>query len=330
MAHSKTTFHSKSTASSRVVMSGEDAWHVLPDSLPAPVELLELPGGSNSRPSAAAAEAHAVGHPHVGKAIADQREFVFDPATQAVSAASGVWDQELVADQLAQWKLTKGQPHLKQLAAASPAGTSLVANLKHIAVTLAIWDMVWEVYLNPKWAQQRLRLYGAQDRALEQYFKKGIDQRRGRVVLVDEHRTSRVCSAVIGQQPLAPRKPPQAPCSSQAATQPAVSEPGPSTPPPAKRSNRTEAEQAAEPTQPTKGKGKAHGKAAKAKPAPQPGRWLDRDCSAALNMQRIGESRWHPLELCWWPDSFASQGQGVPWPGLQAGARQATAAAAAC
>ncbi|GFH19833.1 hypothetical protein HaLaN_16853 [Haematococcus lacustris] len=48
-----------------------------------------------------------------------------------------------------------------------------------------------------------------------------------------------------------------APRSSQAATQPAASEPGPSTPPPAKRSKRTKAEPAAEPTQPTKGKGKA-------------------------------------------------------------------------
>ncbi|GFH08802.1 hypothetical protein HaLaN_03827 [Haematococcus lacustris] len=57
----------------------------------------------------------------------------------------------------------------------------------------------------------------------------------------------------------------------------------------AKRTKRTKAEQAAEPTQPTKGKGE--GKAVKAKPAPQPGRWLDRDCNAALNMQRIGESR---------------------------------------
>ncbi|KAJ9526506.1 hypothetical protein QJQ45_017432 [Haematococcus lacustris] len=80
-------------------------------------------------------------------------------------------------------------------------------------------------------------------------------------------------------------KPPQAPCSSQAATQPAASEPGPSTPTPAKRSKRTKAEQAAKPTQPTKGKGKAKGKAAKAKPAPHPGR--------------------RPLELCWWPEQAA-------------------------
>ncbi|KAJ9507022.1 hypothetical protein QJQ45_004694 [Haematococcus lacustris] len=54
---------------------------------------------------------------------------------------------------------------------------------------------------------------------------------------------------------VAPRKPPQAPRSSQAATLAAASEPGPSTPPPAKRSKRTEAEQAAEPCQPTKGTG---------------------------------------------------------------------------
>ncbi|KAJ9524025.1 hypothetical protein QJQ45_022487, partial [Haematococcus lacustris] len=184
---------------------------------------------------------------------------------------------------------------------------------------------------------------------------RGTDQRRGRVVLVDEHRTSRVSSAVHGQQPcerqldkcratrpagwkpsagrvehrlvrpawsqqrdqpvrglmwcpvVPPRKPSQAPRSSQKASQPAASEPGPSTPPPAKRSKRTKAEPAAEPTK---------GKAAKAKPAPQPGRWLDRDCNAALNMQRIGESRWRPLELCWWPEQGALPAKGKEYPGL--------------
>ncbi|KAJ9519786.1 hypothetical protein QJQ45_013452 [Haematococcus lacustris] len=306
------------------------------------------------------------------------------------------------------------KPHLQHLAAASSAGTSLEANLKHITVTLATWDAVWEVYLDPKWARQRLRLYGAQDRALEQFFKKleedmaevsmehhgrakqlvvffgaagigigggwgadavlracckvvcrprGIDQLRGRVVLVNEHRTSRVSSAVNGKQPceeeldheqptrragwkppagqvehrllrparsqqrdqpvrslmwctvVAPHKPPQAPCSNQAATQPAASEPGPNTPLPAKRSKRTEAEQAAEPTQPTQPT-KGKGKAAKAKPAPLPGRWIDRDCNAALNMQRIGESRWCPLELCYWPDQGALPAKGKEYPGL--------------
>ncbi|KAJ9513703.1 hypothetical protein QJQ45_015458 [Haematococcus lacustris] len=107
------------------------------------------------------------------KGLAEQREFAINPATQigvgidpgvtqAVSAASGVWDPmtgQLMADQLRRWKLTKGQvkhgsglnnarraterwlapikPHLQHLAAASPAGTSLEGNLKHITVTLA-------------------------------------------------------------------------------------------------------------------------------------------------------------------------------------------------
>ncbi|KAJ9520472.1 hypothetical protein QJQ45_000229 [Haematococcus lacustris] len=107
-----------------------------------------------------------------------------------------------------------------------------------------------------------------------------------------------------------PRRPPQAPRSSQEATPAAASEPGPSTPPPAKR---TEAEPAAKPT---KGTGKGKGRAAKAKPAPQPGRWLDRDCNAALNMQRIGESRWRPLELCYWPDQGALPAKGKEYPGM--------------
>ncbi|KAJ9509591.1 hypothetical protein QJQ45_011210 [Haematococcus lacustris] len=397
------------------------------------------PSSSNSSPAAApgaaAAAAHEWGLPRIGKGLTEQREFVFNPATQvgvgidpgvtqAVSAASGVWDPQsgqLMADQLRRWKLTRGQvkhgsglnnarrdterwlapikPHLQHLAAASSAGTSLEANLKHITVTLATWDAVWEVYLDPKWAEQRLRLYGAQDRTLEQFFNKleedmaevaikrhghakqlvvffgaasigtrgrlgprGTDQRRGRVVLVDEHRTTRVSSAVNGQQPcesrlnkrratrpagwkppagqveprlvrpawsqqrdqpvqgmmwcpvVAPRRPPQAPGSSQAATQPAASEPGPSTPLPAKRSKRTKAEPEA--AEPTKGKGKAQGKAVKAKPAPQSGRWLDRDCNAALNMQRIGESKWRPLELCFWPDQGALPAKGKEYPGL--------------
>ncbi|KAJ9518006.1 hypothetical protein QJQ45_004316 [Haematococcus lacustris] len=292
------------------------------------------PSSSNSSPaavpSAAAAAAHVLALPRIGKGLAEQREFVFNSAIQI-----GRW-------------LAPIKPHLLHLAAASSAGTSLEANLKHISVTLATWDAVWEVYLDPKWAQQRLRLYGAQERALEHFFKKpprvqleeymaevsmehygrakqlavffvvagggtgggwgagavlrgcckvvcrprGNDQLRGRVVLVDEHRTSRVSSAVNGQQPCESRlnqrratrpagwKPPagqvehrlvrpawsqqrdqpvlglmwrpvvpprhtqQAPRSSQEASQPAASEPGPSTPLPAKRSKRTKAEPA--------------------------------------------------------------------------------------
>ncbi|KAJ9520392.1 hypothetical protein QJQ45_000143 [Haematococcus lacustris] len=93
----------------------------------------------------------------------------------------------------------------------------------------------------------------------------GVSKRNRALLLLDGHGSrfsseTRDTAAALGFDMLillAPHKPPQAPCSSQEATQPADSEPGPSTPPPAKRSKRTKAEHAAESTQPTKGKGEA-------------------------------------------------------------------------
>ncbi|KAJ9527994.1 hypothetical protein QJQ45_005559 [Haematococcus lacustris] len=158
---------------------------------------------------------------------------------------------------------------------------------------------------------------------------RGTDQRRGRVVLVDERRTTRVSSAVNGQQPCKRQ------LNKRRGTRPASWEPPTGQVEPRLlrpawsqlrdqpvrgmmwRSKRTKAEpEAAEPTQPTKGKGKGKGKAAKAKPAPQPGRWLDRDCNAALNMRRIGESKWRPLELCYWPEQGKLPAKGKEYPGL--------------
>ncbi|GFH11515.1 hypothetical protein HaLaN_07023 [Haematococcus lacustris] len=33
-------------------------------------------------------------------------------------------------------------------------------------------------------------------------------------------------------------------------------------------------------------------------------------------MQRIGESKWRPLELCWWPDLHQLPAKGKEYPGL--------------
>ncbi|KAJ9514924.1 hypothetical protein QJQ45_028656 [Haematococcus lacustris] len=56
---------------------------------------------------------------------------------------------------------------------------------------------------------------------------------------------------------------------------------------------------------------------------PQPGqvqnrflRWVDRDCNAALNMQRAGESMWRPLELCRWPHRARLPAKGKEYPAL--------------
>ncbi|GFH22035.1 uncharacterized protein HaLaN_19436 [Haematococcus lacustris] len=46
------------------------------------------------------------------------------------------------------------------------------------------------------------------------------------------------------------------------------------------------------------------------------GIWVDRDCNAALNLQRAGESNWRPLELCRWKDLGAAPAEGKEYPGL--------------
>ncbi|KAJ9511193.1 hypothetical protein QJQ45_013249 [Haematococcus lacustris] len=109
---------------------------------------------------------------------------------------------------------------------------------------------------------------------------------------------------------VAPRRPPQAPRSGQAATQPAASEPGPSTPQRAKRSKRTRAEpETAEPTQPTKG----NGKAAKAKPPSDIFPWVIETCRLSPNRwgrrNRIdcGRRRSKLVEFCRATDGLAAR-----------------------
>ncbi|KAJ9520533.1 hypothetical protein QJQ45_007417 [Haematococcus lacustris] len=228
-----------------------------------------------------------------------------DPGnTQAISAVSGVWDEKSA--------VAGTNPAPPPAPGSSSAGTSLEANLKHITVTLATWDAVWEVNLDPKWARQRLRL--------ERLFEKvtvGTQGLQAGMELAWSQQRDQLVRGLMWCLVVAPRNP--ASClSPHAARQPHSQqpEPEPSAPPLAKRSKRTMVVQAAEPTQPNKGTGKGKGNAAKAKPKPQPGNWLDRDCNAALTMQRIGESRWRPLELCWWPDQAALPAKGREYPGL--------------
>ncbi|KAJ9518129.1 hypothetical protein QJQ45_010118 [Haematococcus lacustris] len=46
------------------------------------------------------------------------------------------------------------------------------------------------------------------------------------------------------------------------------------------------------------------------------GKWVDRDCNAALNLQRAGESKWRPLELCRWQHRGAAPAKGKEYPAL--------------
>ncbi|KAJ9532384.1 hypothetical protein QJQ45_010427 [Haematococcus lacustris] len=258
--------------------------------------------------------------------LADKRAFQLEAATQmgmgldpgaiqAVSATSGWWNDNIKLE-------------LQHLAAATPAIQ------RHVAVTLATWDTVWGEYLHPKWAEQRMRLYGAQEKVLERYFKKvevprgtrkqlvvffgnaGIGSRGGwgakavlqacrkvverpnsgrptervpgKVVTVDEFCTSRVSSAMNSPQPceagLDRSKLMRPEGWSGAAPLVAVS-----------------LEQQFKLDQATPG---------------DLGKWVDRDCNAALNLQRAGESKWRPLELCRWRDRGAAPAKGKEYPGL--------------
>ncbi|KAJ9525429.1 hypothetical protein QJQ45_003165 [Haematococcus lacustris] len=102
---------------------------------------------------------------------------------------------------------------------------------------------------------------------------KPTDRVPGRVVTVDEFRTSRVSSILNSPQPC------------------------------------EEALDSSKPTRPEDWK-------------PKPGhpgdlgKWVDRDCNAALNLQRAGESKWRPLELCRWPHRGRLPAQGEEYPAM--------------
>ncbi|GFH11588.1 hypothetical protein HaLaN_07109 [Haematococcus lacustris] len=46
------------------------------------------------------------------------------------------------------------------------------------------------------------------------------------------------------------------------------------------------------------------------------GKWVDRDCNATLNLQRAGESKWRPLELCRWQQRARLPAKGKEYPAL--------------
>ncbi|KAJ9516465.1 hypothetical protein QJQ45_011183 [Haematococcus lacustris] len=48
----------------------------------------------------------------------------------------------------------------------------------------------------------------------------------------------------------------------------------------------------------------------------QPGLDFSSFLCPALNMQRVGESKWCPLELCYWPEQGKLPAKGKEYPGL--------------
>ncbi|KAJ9531148.1 hypothetical protein QJQ45_000846 [Haematococcus lacustris] len=202
------------------------------------------------------------------------------------------------------------QPQLLQLAAATPAGTSLGGLHAHVLALKATWDALWEEYLKPRWRRQRLALHHAQERVIEAFCKKVVNgmkwvsrhyyhQERGVAVFPGAGNFSqggwkagavRAGFRKVVEQPSRPSADPRPdrlvivdefrtsrvsssvharqPCPPLFKDPPPSPSPGPVPPP----------------------------------QAPPGGRWLDRDTNGCLNLQRIGESRQRPIELCGWDD----------------------------
>ncbi|KAJ9505195.1 hypothetical protein QJQ45_012836 [Haematococcus lacustris] len=185
-----------------------------------------------------------------------------------------------------------------------------------LAVTLATWDAVWEEYLHPKWTDQKLRLYGAQEKVLERYFKKArvpmacckvvkrpnsgrpTDRLPCKVVTVDEFRISRVSSAMNSPQPCEEELDRSKPTGPEGQVQERLLR--------SAWSKRFKAPVRSLMWYPWLDQ---------ATPG-DIGRWVDRDSNAAFNFQCIGEAKWRPLEPRWWKHRPKAPAKGKVYPAL--------------
>ncbi|KAJ9504958.1 hypothetical protein QJQ45_025691 [Haematococcus lacustris] len=218
------------------------------------------------------------------------------------------------------------QPQLLQLAAATPAGTSLGGLHAHVLALKATWDALWEEYLKPRWRRQRLALHHAQERVIEAFCKKVVNgmkwvsrhyyhQERGVAVFLGAGNFSqggwkagavRAGFRKVVEQPSRPSADPRPDrlvivdefrtsrvSSSVHARQPCELHLPPNQPrpadwvPPAGQVN---------PRLVRPAWSLRHAKYVRGLS------WLDRDTNGCLNLRRIGKSRQRPIELCRWDD----------------------------
>ncbi|KAJ9516390.1 hypothetical protein QJQ45_011070 [Haematococcus lacustris] len=200
---------------------------------------------------------------------------------------------------------------------------------RHVAVTLATWDAVWGEYLHPKWAEQRIRLHGAQEMVLERYFKKLEEEAAS--VSQQEWGTRKQLVVCFGYASIgtrggwgakavlrACRKVVERPNSGK----PTYRVPGKVVTVDEFRTSRVSSisnspqpcEEELDSSRPTRLEDWKP-PAGQATPGDL-GKWVDRDCNAALNLQRAGESKWHPLELCRWPHRGRLPALGKEYPAL--------------
>ncbi|KAJ9505361.1 hypothetical protein QJQ45_008950 [Haematococcus lacustris] len=203
----------------------------------------------------------------------------------------------------------KIKPQLRHLA--TPAGTSLVAIQRLVAITLATWDAVWGKYLHPKRAVARMRLCGVQEKVLEGYFKKLKEE----ATMVSQQRwgTRKQLVMFIGNTGISTR--------GMNSSQP-IEEELDRSEPTRPECWKPQASQVQDPLLRSAWSQRCEAPVLnpmwclyQATPGIN-GRWVDRDCNVALNLQHIGDSKWRPLELCRWPHRARLPAKGKEYPGL--------------
>ncbi|KAJ9525394.1 hypothetical protein QJQ45_003213 [Haematococcus lacustris] len=113
--------------------------------------------------------------PFIGRKLTATSDY--DPTTHiAVGVDPGVTQVSPRPSRPGMHSGTKSQPQLLQLAAATPAGTTLGGLHAHVLALKATWDALWEEYLKPRWRRQRLALHHAQERVIEAFCKKVVNE----------------------------------------------------------------------------------------------------------------------------------------------------------
>ncbi|KAJ9509775.1 hypothetical protein QJQ45_011623 [Haematococcus lacustris] len=228
--------------------------------------------------------AHAMRHPVTGQVL---RQWEWELSKGQLKHDSGLTKAK---QDTTRWSAAI-QPQLQQLAAATPAGTTLDSLQTHILALKATLDPLWEEYPKPRWRRQRLGLHHAQDRVIEAFCKKDV-------------RGLKWCHEVQPNPPPPPpaqhppAQDPPTPAQHQLAQDPQAPAQDPPAPPPAQ--DPPPPPPAQEPPPPAQDQPPAQ---LPSGPVPRPqappwGRWLDPDTNPCLNFQCIGESMQRPLDLC--------------------------------
>ncbi|KAJ9506826.1 hypothetical protein QJQ45_030406, partial [Haematococcus lacustris] len=208
---------------------------------------------------------------------------------------------------------------LQHLVAATPAGTSLVACQRQVTVRPATWDAVWGEYLHPKMLGALCALCALPPSCHEAAImsQRWWSTRKQLVVLFGDAGTGTLGGWGTKAVLQACRKMVERPTSSK----PPDRLPGKvATVDEFRTSQVSSAMHSPQPSWSQRFKALVRvltwcPRLDQTTPGDL-GKWVDRDCDAALNLQRARGAQQRPVELCWWIDRAAAPALGKEYPAV--------------